>query len=320
MKIQSNLFLINLFILSSIIIHGCVSHHFVQYRGDTTTQNNNSIIILGDTQRTSFWEFWREQNDDERRKLLNAIADENPSAIIILGDLIFQGDSPHHWTLFNEFAAPIYQNKIPVFPLLGNHEYFGNNNIGLQLFYDHFPHLQKQLFYSFRLHGIAFIMLNSNFSHLTETQLSVQNDWYVRELMNLERNDSIKAIIVCSHHPPYTHSTVVSSDQQVQQYFLSPFLNTKKGAFFFSGHNHSYEHFIQKDKHIIVSGGGGGPRYSVSQNPSNIPEDIFKGSSKRFFHYCQLTPSLSGLHLTVKGFDNKEESVTVKDEIDVELK
>jgi hypothetical protein len=108
--------------------NGCCSAQQVPtYSGDISTrQHIPFFIVVEDTQRTSFWEIWREQNDEARIAVLCKIASEEPAFVIHLGDLVFQGSSPRHWQRFDEYAADIRRKKIPVFPILGNHEYYGS--------------------------------------------------------------------------------------------------------------------------------------------------------------------------------------------------
>ena len=48
------------------------------------------FVLVGDTQRTSRFELWREQNDPERRRVMQAIAAQQPAFVVINGDLVFE--------------------------------------------------------------------------------------------------------------------------------------------------------------------------------------------------------------------------------------
>lgn len=326
---SSNL-LLSFMLFVFLFLPGCSPSRIIQYSGDLqSTHDNNVIILVGDTQRTSFWEFFREQREEERQKIFRSIADENPGALLILGDLVFQGDSPSQWDAFHQYAKQIRFKRIPIFPVLGNHDYFGNDHIALGLFFNQFPHLRNKQWYSFQKSGVGFILLNSNFDKLDDVQIKAQDDWFRRELIGFERNSEISSIVVSCHHPPHTHSTIVDGDVQVREKFLEPFLSTRKGAFFFSGHSHSYEHFERDGKHIIVSGGGGGPRHPLNLNKQGEWIDRFadpkehvdghNGYVIRFFHYCRLTVAASYLQLDVKGFYESTDSLRVLDTITFDL-
>ncbi|NIM16548.1 MAG: hypothetical protein GTO45_31430 [Candidatus Aminicenantes bacterium] len=54
---------------------------------------------------------------------MRRIASQKPACVINLGDLVFCGTSQKQWKLFDKAHEPILQNKIPYFPVPGNHEY-----------------------------------------------------------------------------------------------------------------------------------------------------------------------------------------------------
>lgn len=305
-------------LLLLLLCAGCGAPAIVRYAGpEALGQRGSGVILVGDTQRTSFAEFWREQNDPERIRILASAAREDPRALILLGDLVFQGDSRRQWSNFNEAASPIRMKGIPVFPLLGNHDHFGNSNEGRELFFAQFPHLRKSQWYSVTIEGVGYILLNSILEHLDDAQQRAQENWYRKTLAEMERDPAVDAIVVCCHYPPYTHSTLVQSDLRVRDSFAAPFLASRKGVFFFTGHCHSYEHFAIGGKHFIVSGGGGGPRQTVdpARDAENVPPDQFHGPAKRFFHYCRLTREGGGLLVEVKGFYSAGDSLAVMDRI-----
>ncbi len=256
-------------------------------------QDIPSFILIGDTQRAGFWEVGFEKNDEVRPIILKQVAEENPAFIIHLGDFGFLGSGNDDWTTFDNYASDIRKKGIPVFPTLGNHEYFGNNEKALKNYFSRFPHIKNAKWYSFKFRNVGFIILNSNFDELDEYSKSKQNDWYLKKLEDLQNDSSIISIIVACHHPPYTNSTIVSADEDVQKYFVEPMFDIPKAKLFFTGHCHSYEHFEKSGKHFIVTGGGSGPRQKLRAKP--IYQDTFKGGRIRNFHYCKVTIKDEGL-------------------------
>ena len=99
------------------------------------------IAAVGDLQRTSLWEYMigRESNDVERREIINNISKQNPGAVILLGDMVFEGDNIDHWKYFDTLMIPLEKKNIPVFPVIGNHEYWGKNRIAFHYLTDRFP-------------------------------------------------------------------------------------------------------------------------------------------------------------------------------------
>jgi 3',5'-cyclic AMP phosphodiesterase CpdA len=109
----------------------------------------NCFMIVGDTQRTSEWEFWRERNDRERKLIVDEITRREPAFVIHLGDLTTRGSSEKRWQEFDEMHKEFRKKKIPYFPILGNHELYGNDRKALQNYFERFPHLHRRRWYSF---------------------------------------------------------------------------------------------------------------------------------------------------------------------------
>jgi 3',5'-cyclic AMP phosphodiesterase CpdA len=249
----------------------------------------NRFLIVGDTQNTSHWEFWRERNDRERKLILDEMARREQAFVVYLGDLTTRGSSEKHWRQFDEFHKGFRDKKIPCFPILGNHEFYGNNERALQNYFGRFPHLAERRWYSLTWKNVAIILLDSNFSTLTKEQIEEQFRWYLSELEKYDKDINTDFIIVCCHEPPFTNSRVVSPNMIVKNNFADLFLRFKKTCLFFSGHSHSYERFQMDGKFFIVSGGGGGPRHKVIIDPRKRRyQDLFSGPELRFFHFCEI--------------------------------
>jgi len=248
----------------------------------------NHFIIVGDTQSTSLWEFWRERNDKDRKLIVDEIAKREPAFVIHLGDLTTRGASNKHWQQFDDIHRTFRQKQIPYFPILGNHDLYGKNEKALGYYFGRFPYLNQKRWYSFTWIKIGVILVDSNFSDLTEGENEQQKRWYIDELERFEKDEKIDDVIVCCHEPPFTNSRVVRPNKKVETFFANPFLECTKTRFFFSGHSHAYERFQVRGKFFIVSGGGGGPRHRVNINPFKRPyNDLFPGPELRSLHFCE---------------------------------
>ncbi|HEY3139171.1 MAG TPA: metallophosphoesterase [Blastocatellia bacterium] len=306
-------------LIATLSFSCCQNPQAPVYSGDLSTRGSiPHFILVGDTQRTSLLEFWREQNDEARRAVLNKIAQEDPAFLVILGDLVFQGDDERHWRWFDGYTYAMREKQIPVFPLPGNHEYFGNHSKAFKSYFERFPHLTERLWNTFRFRTAAVILLNSNIGKLNEQELQEQDEWYQSKLKEYQGDQSIKTVIVCCHHPPFTNSTVVKDDKdvaQVREHFLEPFRNTPKAKLFFTGHCHCYEHFIEGGKHFIVSGGGGGPRQKLIVDPEKRSyEDTYKGGEYREFHFCKVVFQEDNLLVQMVKIDEALKIWSVGDE------
>jgi 3',5'-cyclic AMP phosphodiesterase CpdA len=296
----------------------------ILYPPNLLQQNNEKanlkFIVIGDTRHRGFWEslywkFWNENNVEKTRKLFNEIASRNPDLILHLGDLISSGSSESEWENFDIDNKPVIDKHIPYYSIFGNHEYFGIDAIAYINFYKRFPDLVGKKWYSFIREGVGFIMLNSNFSDLSSENTIRQRIWYYNEINQMENNRQIKYIIVCSHHPPFTNSTVVSPSDIIRNDYVPVFQKVKKAALFFSGHSHSYEKFYEGGKYFIVSGGGGGPRQELNIDKSTRTfNDRFEGPEIRFFHFCEVKVYNDYLEVKVIKL-NDDGSFSVADEI-----
>jgi predicted phosphodiesterase len=247
------------------------------------------FLIVGDTQGTSHWEFWRERNDKQRKLIIDEITRREPAFVVHLGDLTTRGSSEKHWQEFDAMHKRFREKKIPCFPTLGNHELYGNDEKALQNYFERFPYLDKKRWYSFTWKNMGLILVDSNFSTLLKEQIDEQSRWYLKELEKFEKNTGIDFVMVCCHEPPFTNNRVIDPNKKVEVSFAKPFLRFQKTRLFLSGHSHSYERFQTGDKFFIVSGGGGGPRHKVSIDPAKQPyQDLFSGPELRFFHFCEI--------------------------------
>lgn len=272
---------------------------------DTLTPDNETVIFIGDTQRTSAWELWRERNGDTTVRLIEEVARRRPAAVVHLGDLVTRGSSSASWDWFDTVCRPLRDAAIPLFPVLGNHDYWGRNAAALRNAQARFPHLRDDNpAYGFSHRGAAFLMLDSNFTELTPTRRESQRRWLVDELARLDADPSIRWIVVTCHHPPFTNSRVVSPSDEVRREFADSFLRSVKGALFFSGHCHSYERFVEGGKTFVVAGGGGGPRQRLQVDPDRRTfDDRFNGPAVRFLHFCELTIRDEGLSVETVRLD-----------------
>ena len=262
------------------------------------------FVLVGDTQRTSYWAFWRERNDRERQLILSEIARREPAFVVHLGDLTTRGGSEKEWQEFDNLNKSIFEKKLPYFPILGNHEFWGNDKKARQNYFGRFPHLEKRRWYSFTWKNVGLMMVDSNFSALTKEQDEMQKAWYLSEIKRFDMDEGIDYVIVCCHEPPFTNSRVVGPNKKVKASFADPFVQFQKTCFFFSGHVHSYERFQNEGRFFIVSGGGGGPRHKVDVDPTKRRyNDLFPGPELRFFHFCEIEFSDRALVLKVRRLE-----------------
>lgn len=272
-----------------------------------TTVTPKSFIVLGDLQRTSFWEriIGRESNDTERKLIINEIANNDPAFVVIVGDLVFSGASESDWKDFDELIKPITEKNIPVSPVLGNHDYGGSNKSALKNFSKRFSQFKESQWYIQKFDSLALVFLNSNIDDLSSEEWEIQKEWFEANLNTLNNDTSIKGIIVFLHHPPYTNSTVTSDEEHVQKKFVPAFERSEKTIAMITGHVHSYERFFKNDKTYIVSGGGGGHRVDLKPAEDCTHKDLLNNdpdkTNKRPFNFLTISRKNETVEIVVTG-------------------
>ena len=260
------------------------------------------FAAVGDLQRTSRAEVWRESNDRERERVLRAVASEAPDFVALLGDLVFRGSSAAEWARFDALASPIRAARIPVLPVLGNHEYWVARGPALANFFARFPHLHGRRWHAVSFGPLRILALDSNLRFLTPSVWEEQRLWFEAELGDADSDPAVRGVLVLVHHPPYTNSTVTSDEIHVQRTFVPAFERSVKTLAMLSGHVHSYERFVRNGKAYVVTGGGGGPRVRLaSESRRRHSDDLFGGPSIRDFHYLVGLVTPAGLEIEMKG-------------------
>jgi hypothetical protein len=205
-------------------------------------------------------------NSAVRQALVQAIADAHPAFISIGGDLVYGGVNVNDWGVFDSETAPWAQNKIPVYPALGNHELYGNEKIALENYFQRFPLLQNNRYYSVRAANTLLLMLDSS---LDETS-GPQGQWLVHQLDTLPSDVGFVCIVL--HHPPFTDSSdqffsAGHSARHTEQVLASLLEKRQASAHarfvVFAGHVHNYERHEHGGVTYFVTGGGGAHPYLI---------------------------------------------------------
>ena len=257
---------------------------------------SSEIAFLSDTQAPIWIEtvfLKNRQNKKATQLIFNELLIKKPTALFILGDIVSLGFSRRQWKTIDPYLEQLRKNNIEVNAILGNHELMGRARAGEKKFQQRFPEHVRTGYHRI-IDSTAIILLNSNFSRMTQAEIQVQNNWYENILPKLENDEQVKAIVVACHHSPYSNSLLVGSSVAVQKNFVPAFLKTKKGALFISGHSHAFEYFKSEKKNFLIIGGGGGLHHPLSKTKKLIDE---APEYKPLFHY--ITMRINGQNLEV---------------------
>ena len=308
-KLNRIVFKIFLFIsLHTFVYTGCSTVPIFNQETNLTFQDEEKIIFLSDTQSPIWLEtLFLDENNNEmvRSKIFESIIEEKPKAVIHLGDLVSLGFWNNDWEEIDLFVDSLRNRNTNFYPILGNHELLFFSCSGGENFIERFPFALKTG-YSVTLGSLGIILLNSNFSYLSNAEIDQQNVWYQKELLAMENDSTINSIIVGTHYPPFTNSTIVNPSEEVLEKFVPLFLSNDKCKIFMSGHCHAFEHFNYEGKDFLVIGGGGGLQQPLYVGEESKWEDIYDSDSIfRKFHFAELSIKNDSLIFNIKFWDHE---------------
>lgn len=257
------------------------------------------VAIVGDLQRTGAVETWRENNDQHRPSIIAGILADAPDALVLLGDMVWWGASRSDWQYFDKLIEPIRAANIGVLPVLGNHDYYGNDEIAMANVMQRWPWFSEDGLVRI-IDSVAYVVINTNFDDIGPERSRRHRQWFIKTLRTLDAHSGVVAVVVCGHHPPFTNSTTVSPDAVLQRYFVPSFVQSAKGTLWLSGHAHTYERFHIDGRQFIVAGGGGGPRQAVAAAHAAVYTDEYRGEAIRPLHHLVIERVGTALCVTMR--------------------
>jgi 3',5'-cyclic AMP phosphodiesterase CpdA len=279
------------------------------------------FAVIGDLQETSRLEFWREDNCEERALIVRRVAEEKPAFVVLLGDLVFDGSSPRHWSRFDELVAPLREAGVPMVPILGNHDYGWDKGKGLAHYLERFPDLGGNRWHRRRFDSLELVFLDSNAAAHDGADWKEQLGWFSGVLERADADPACRGTLVFVHHPPFTNSSMTRGSGIVRRSFVEPFERANKTRAMLSGHVHSYERFERAGKTFVVSGGGGGPRVRLVAERRSRHPDLYRPASRsrRPCHYLSVALSPGALSIEVIGLEKGCRSFAAMETFDLAL-
>jgi acid phosphatase type 7 len=258
------------------------------------------FIVYGDTRFTDPADI-KAASAPVRRALVQAIAEADPAFISVGGDIAYNGDATNDWKVWDSETEVWRQRHIMVYPALGNHDLHGNQTIALANYFQRFPALQNNRYYSVRAANTLMLMLDSS---LDETS-GQQGEWLAKKLDSLPSD--VDFVFLVLHHPPYTASSDKTPggghSARHPERLLAQVLEEHQGRtharfVVFSGHVHNYEHQEHNGVTYFVTGGGGARPYPIERTPDNP----LNGKSVNY-HYLLVEVDRGNLKITMHRLD-----------------
>lgn len=196
---------------------------------------------------------------DRHLSVVEAMLEERAGFAVNTGDMVADGAKIRLWYNFFRIERPLLR-RLPVYPVLGNHELQGSWKQGIAAFRRYFDvpsgGPEPGVTYSF-VHGNSlFVVLNSNASFVGTTQTA----WARAQLEAAASNPAIRHTFVFMHHSPYASG--IHGENDDAQIAGLPRILAKYGVdALFGGHDHVYERGEADGLRYIISGGCGAPLY-----------------------------------------------------------
>jgi acid phosphatase type 7 len=241
-----------------------------------------SMIAYGDTR---FTDPANETvtNPFARRALVARIAELHPDAVVISGDLPYDGANTNDYKVFHQETAAWREQHLRIYPALGNHELHKDEAREPNNWWAAFPELKGRRWYSVAFGEQYLIALDSD---LPLTEGSRQQLWLADQLQHLPAKT--RFVFFSLHHPPVAdsiegdHSHDVRPNEEALATFLAKQAPASRAQFIvIAGHIHNYQRFSQDGIVYLVSGGGGAKPYPIARTAA----DLYKDPSFPNFHY-----------------------------------
>ncbi|MBI5010696.1 MAG: metallophosphoesterase [Bacteroidia bacterium] len=291
------------FFLNSVLTVSCLLLNLNGFTQDV--RNQHRIYFISDIQAPLPLEkmVLKAYKNEEARDILFAdILLHNPGNLLMLGDLTSRGSNEKSWWPLDEFMNSLKAINTKVYAIPGNHEYMSRSSGGTEMFIQRF---KKEWLsgYVVSIDSIAIVMLNSNVGNMADNELSEQLKWYKATMISLDSDPAINAIIVCTHHPPFSNSKIVGSSEPVQKLIIPEFEKSQKSKLFISGHSHNLEYFSNSfGRHFLVIGGGGSLTQPLVPRNKSKYHDLLEQDLKPIYFYLIIEKKDNKLKLIARGF------------------
>lgn len=234
-----------------------------------------------------------------RLALVQRIAQEHPDAIQMSGDVPYKGSDANDYAVYASETAPWRDAHLRIYPALGNHEFAGGEQSGLENWWKAFPELRGHRWYSVLLGDRLSLIQLDSMSPLTPG--SDQAVWLMAQLAALP--SSVDFVMISLHHPPVadlqTHLEV-DHNPRPNEIALRDFLTQIAPSYHaaivvIAGHIHNYERAQVGGVTYLVSGGGGAHPYYVERTD----QDLYLDPNFPIFHYVKFELTADALKATM---------------------
>jgi acid phosphatase type 7 len=255
-----------------------------------------TLIAYGDMRFTDPTNY-EVTNPKVRRWLVDRIASERPDALLLSGDVPYDGSVKNDYKVYQDETASWRAAKLRVYPAMGNHELHKEESVQPKNWWSAFPELKGRRWYSVQFGDEYVITVDSN---LPLTEGSRQQAWLSDQLAHLP--EKTQFVFVSLHHPPVADSIlgnhshdVRPNEQALAEQLEKDAAKSRIKIIVIAGHIHNYQRFFQNGVVYLVSGGGGAKPYPIARTPA----DLFQDASFPNYHYLKFVYDGKALQATM---------------------
>jgi acid phosphatase type 7 len=257
-----------------------------------------------------------------RKWLAQRVAEEKPDILLLTGDMPFHGSDPADWEVYEQETAGWKQERLRIYPTIGNHEGLPDPLKGIANYFAAYPQLEKHSYYSVQLGNVYLITLDSsNFLGVGWPQ----RRWLDAQLAHIPA--SADFVFFLFHAPLVSDlqtafmlsipdPTSLNLRHELEEYAAK----SRAKFVVFNGHIHNYERFDVNGIMHVISGGGGARPYPIFIRGD---QDLYQARTYPNFNYVVIT--LEGKHADAKMYrvmdpDAAEKRVELKDSFVLDAK
>jgi len=272
-----------------------------------------TFVVYGDTR---FTQRKSVANTVARHSLVDKIAHENPLAIFIGGDLVYQGSDAADYETYKSETVQWTDQKIAVFPALGNHEFKGCEHDPDPCLENWWNALAPQALRPYRWYSVTLgstllaLVLDSD---LALKPKSPQRVWLERQIDQVD--PAVRFIVIVLHYPPVRDPIYprARDEREVARYLAGRAKSLQAQVVVVGSHVHNYERFHRDGVTYLVSGGGGAnpvPAFRMFGELSRLTTSVN-------FHYLRFVLEPDRLTGTMVRLDVADRSWSEPDHFEI---
>jgi hypothetical protein len=257
-----------------------------------------------------------------RKWLAQKVAEEKPDILLLTGDMPFHGSDPADWKVYDEETAAWKQERLRIYPTIGNHEGLPDPVKGITNYFAAYPQVENHSYYSVQLGNVYLITLDSSIF------LGVgwpQRLWLDAQLAHIPASADFvfflfHAPLVSDLQTAFMLGIPDPSSLELRHELEDYAAKSHAKFVVFNGHIHNYERFDVNGIMHVISGGGGARPYPIFIRGD---QDLYQARTYPNFNYVVIT--LEGKHAEAKMYrvvdpDAANKTVELKDSFTLDAK